>query len=60
VIVLSAAPTHIKEDLAIDLPAERDQLATRSDPRFTELRAQIYSHIQKSKQTASSPLEELS
>jgi NitT/TauT family transport system ATP-binding protein len=59
VIVLSNAPTHIKEDLPIDLPAERDQLTTRGDPRFTELRAQIYAHIQKSKQ-ASSPVEELS
>jgi NitT/TauT family transport system ATP-binding protein len=60
VIVLSAAPTHIKEDLTIDLPAERDQLTTRGDTRFTELRAQIYSHIQKSKQQTSSPLEESS
>jgi NitT/TauT family transport system ATP-binding protein len=58
VIVLSSAPTHIKEDLPIDLPDERDQLTTRGDPRFTELRAQIYSHIQKSKQ-ASPTTEEL-
>jgi NitT/TauT family transport system ATP-binding protein len=55
VIVLSAAPTRIKEDLGIDLPAERDQLTTRGSARFTELRAQIYSQIQKAKQ---SPLEE--
>jgi NitT/TauT family transport system ATP-binding protein len=59
VIVLSNAPTHIKEDLPIDLPTERDQLTTRGDPRFTELRAQIYSHIQKFKQ-ASPATEELS
>jgi NitT/TauT family transport system ATP-binding protein len=50
VIVLSAAPTRIKEYLAIDLPPERDQLTTRGAPRFTELRAQIYSQIQKAKQ----------
>jgi NitT/TauT family transport system ATP-binding protein len=49
VIVLSAAPTRIKEDLEIDLPAERDQLITRSDPRFTELRAHIYAQIQTSR-----------
>ncbi|HEY8471602.1 MAG TPA: ABC transporter ATP-binding protein [Natronosporangium sp.] len=60
VIVLSAAPTHIKEDLPIDLPAERDQLTTRGDPRFTELRAQIYSLIQKSKQASPAPSKELS
>jgi NitT/TauT family transport system ATP-binding protein len=49
VIVLSKSPTTVIEDLAIDLPAERDQLNTRSDPRFVELRAEVYSRIQKSK-----------
>jgi NitT/TauT family transport system ATP-binding protein len=49
VIVLSAAPTEIKEDLTIDLPDERDQLVTRADPRFTELRAHIYAQIQTSR-----------
>ena len=49
VIVLSAAPTRVMEDLDIDLPAERDQLTTRSDARFTELRAQVYAQIQKAK-----------
>ena len=50
VIVLSAAPTKVMEDLDIDLPADRDQLVTRGDPRFTELRAHIYAQIQKAKQ----------
>jgi NitT/TauT family transport system ATP-binding protein len=54
VIVLSAAPTRVKEDLTIDLPAERDQLTTRGAARFTVLRAQIYSQIQKARQP---PLE---
>jgi NitT/TauT family transport system ATP-binding protein len=58
VMVLSAAPTRIREDLTIDLPVERDQLDTRADPRFTELRTHIYAQIQKSKQAA--PQEELS
>jgi NitT/TauT family transport system ATP-binding protein len=49
VIVLSAAPTVVMEDLAVDLPAERDQLNTRSDPRFVELRGHIYSLVQKAK-----------
>ena len=40
------------EDLTIDLPAERDQLTTRSDPRFTELRGQVYAQIQKAKAPA--------
>jgi NitT/TauT family transport system ATP-binding protein len=52
VIVLSAAPTRVAEDLTIDLPADRDQLTTRSDPRFTELRTHVYAQIQKAKQTS--------
>ncbi|HEY7597627.1 MAG TPA: ABC transporter ATP-binding protein [Actinophytocola sp.] len=49
VIMLSASPTHVAEDLPIDLPADRDQLATRGDPRFTELRGRVYAQIQKAK-----------
>ena len=49
VIMLSASPTRVAEDLAIDLPGERDQLTTRSDPRFTELRGRVYAQIQKAK-----------
>jgi len=40
------------EDLAIDLAAERDQLATRSSPRFAELRGRVYEQIQRAKQRA--------
>src|ERR1700754_839944 len=53
VIVLSSAPPTVAEDLSIDLPAERDQLTTRSDARFTELRARVYARIQKVKAPAS-------
>jgi NitT/TauT family transport system ATP-binding protein len=49
VIILSASPTRVLEDLAIDLPDERDQLATRSSPRFAELRARVYEQIQRAK-----------
>ncbi len=51
VIVLSASPTVVAEDLLVDLDAERDQLTTRAEPRFLELRGRIYSHIQKAKRT---------
>ena len=47
---VSAAPTTVREDLAIDLPAERDQLGTRSLRRFAELRAHVYSQIERGKQ----------
>ena len=49
VIVLSSSPTIILDDLHIDLPADRDQLETRSDPRFVELRHHVYEQIQKAK-----------
>jgi len=49
VVVLSAAPTVVQESLAVDLPSQRDQLTTRADPRFTELRAHVYAEIQAAK-----------
>jgi NitT/TauT family transport system ATP-binding protein len=52
VIVLSSSPTVVMEDLTVDLPAERDQLGTRSDPRFVELRGHVYAQVQKAKQQA--------
>lgn len=50
VLVLSNRPTVILEDVAVDLPAERDQLETRSSPRFAELRHHVYELIQQAKQ----------
>jgi NitT/TauT family transport system ATP-binding protein len=49
VLVLSNSPTVVQDDLTVDLPAERDQLTTRADPRFTELRAKVYAEIQAAK-----------
>ena len=49
VLVLSSSPTIIQEDLVIDLPDERDQLGTRSLPRFAELRSQVYESVQFAK-----------
>jgi len=49
VIVLSNRPTVVQDDVTIDLPDERDQLTTRSDARFTELRHHIYAEIQRAK-----------
>ena len=50
VVILSSSPTVVLEDLAIDLGAERDQIATRSSPRFAELRTRVYQQIQRAKQ----------
>ena len=52
VIMLSASPTVVQKDLAIDLPDERDQLETRSMPRFIELRHDVYEQIQRAKRGA--------
>jgi NitT/TauT family transport system ATP-binding protein len=49
VIMLSAAPTRVADDLEIDLPDGRDQLGTRGGPRFAELRGHVYAQIQKAK-----------
>jgi NitT/TauT family transport system ATP-binding protein len=37
----------IRRDILIDLPDRRDQLHTRSSPRFAELRAQVYAQIHR-------------
>ena len=52
VIMLSATPTVVQAELAVDLPAERDQLHTRADPVFTALRTQVYEQIQAAKRDA--------
>ncbi|PXY23358.1 ABC transporter [Prauserella coralliicola] len=49
VLVLSNAPTVVLEEVPIDLPTERDQLTTRSLPRFTELRGRVYELVQAAK-----------
>ncbi|WP_330286543.1 ABC transporter ATP-binding protein [Streptomyces sp. NBC_00576] len=55
VIVLSASPTVVKEQLKIDLPDERDQLHTRVAPRFAELRTHVYEQIQAAKRGNPTP-----
>ncbi|MER5894025.1 ABC transporter ATP-binding protein [Streptomyces sp. NPDC001876] len=49
VLVLSGAPTVVREQVKIDLPDERDQLTTRVLPRFAELRTHVYEQIQAAK-----------
>ncbi|HEY8533151.1 MAG TPA: ABC transporter ATP-binding protein [Micromonospora sp.] len=49
VIILSASPTVVAEQVTVDLPAQRDQLHTRALPRFAELRGHVYEQIQLAK-----------
>ncbi|SEE06231.1 NitT/TauT family transport system ATP-binding protein [Streptomyces sp. Ag109_O5-10] len=48
-VVLSASPTVVQDQLKVDLPDERDQLHTRIAPRFAELRTHVYEQIQAAK-----------
>jgi NitT/TauT family transport system ATP-binding protein len=56
VLILSSSPAVVRDDLAIDLPDERDQLTTRSSPRFAELRARVYEQIHRAKTPAVEPV----
>jgi NitT/TauT family transport system ATP-binding protein len=41
VLVLSRSPAHLVADLAVDLPAERDQITTRGSAEFVALRGEV-------------------
>jgi NitT/TauT family transport system ATP-binding protein len=45
VVMLSAAPTQVKEIVSIDLPRPRDQIATKEMPEFAHLRARVFAFI---------------
>lgn len=49
VVVLSASPTTVMQEVPIDLGKSRDQLETRADPRFGQLRSRIYALIKNAK-----------
>jgi NitT/TauT family transport system ATP-binding protein len=55
IIVLSSSPTVLQEDLAVALPAERDQLVTRAMPEFTDLRTHVYAQIRAAKGRSGAP-----
>ncbi|GGQ38583.1 NitT/TauT family transport system ATP-binding protein [Actinomadura coerulea] len=41
VVVLARDPGRIRAELPVTLPADRDQIGTRSDPEFVRLRAEV-------------------
>lgn len=45
IISLARAGGGIAEDVPIVLPSPRDQIATRADPKFTELRQKLFASI---------------
>jgi NitT/TauT family transport system ATP-binding protein len=47
VVVLTHAPTEVKESIPVDLPTPRDQIATKELPEFARLRAHVYRLIKR-------------
>jgi NitT/TauT family transport system ATP-binding protein len=47
VVVLTHAPTEVKEMIDVDLPFPRDQIATKELPEFAHLRGHVYRLIKR-------------
>ena len=55
VVVLTHAPTEVKEQIDVDLPFPRDQIETKELPEFTHLRGHVYRLVKREQ----GPSEEL-
>jgi NitT/TauT family transport system ATP-binding protein len=47
VLVLSGKPASVEAMIPVDLPTPRDQLTTKAEHRFAELRGEVYKLIKK-------------
>ncbi len=47
IVVLTNAPTVVKDVVGVDLPSPRDQLATKELPEFAHLRAYVYRLVKR-------------
>jgi NitT/TauT family transport system ATP-binding protein len=47
IVVLTASPARVRAVLDVDLPAPRDQVTTRRDPRFAELRTTLFELVRR-------------
>jgi NitT/TauT family transport system ATP-binding protein len=47
IVVLTHAPTEVKDVVTVDLPPERDQIETKELPEFAHLRAHVYRLIKR-------------
>jgi NitT/TauT family transport system ATP-binding protein len=45
VIILGGAPASVAQCVEVDLGADRDQITTKSDPRFADLRARVLREV---------------
>jgi NitT/TauT family transport system ATP-binding protein len=50
VVVLSMRPARVVEEIDIDLPRPRDQLATKETPEFLRLRHRVYTLVRQQAQ----------
>ena len=50
VVVLSTRPARVVEEIEIDLPRPRDQLATKETPEFLRLRHRVYTLVRQQAQ----------
>lgn len=56
VVVLTRQPSVVRDTLEVDLPWPRDQIATKVDERFGQLRARVYTEIVAAHQRETSPV----
>ncbi|WP_343063888.1 ABC transporter ATP-binding protein [Haloechinothrix aidingensis] len=47
VVVLGSSPCRVREIIPVNLAAPRDQVRTKADPAFTELRSRVFELIRK-------------
>ena len=47
VVVMSASPSTVRAIVPVDLPRDRDQITTKSEPQFTQLRRDILTMIKR-------------
>ena len=54
IVVLTHAPTEVKEILPVDIPSPRDQIATKELAEFSRLRAHVYRQIKRAPEAGKS------
>jgi NitT/TauT family transport system ATP-binding protein len=55
VVVLTRRPTRVDHDIVVDLGKKRDQITTREDPRFLEIRHDVMAAIRRFRAQAPIP-----
>lgn len=56
VMVLAGKPTTVADLIDVDLGSRRDQIETKADPKFAEIRSKVYRMIRRPEQVPGSPV----